>query len=40
VCECSVYMDSRIPKPQRVVGFVRPARRQENIAVIRIPWQP
>ncbi len=39
VCECSVYADTRIPKPQRLVGFVRPAPRQENIAVIRISWR-
>ena len=41
VCECSVYVDTRIPKPERLVGFVRPARQEkQNIAVIRIAWRP
>jgi hypothetical protein len=41
VCECSAYADNRIPKPERVVGFVEPTRQKNrNFAVIRIPWRP
>jgi hypothetical protein len=37
VCECSAYNDRRIPKPERLVGFVRPAGRTKgNVTVIRI----
>ena len=24
VCECTAYVDRRIPKPERAIGFIRP----------------
>ncbi|HEY1732760.1 MAG TPA: hypothetical protein VGG15_13475 [Terriglobales bacterium] len=37
VCECTAYVDRRVPKPERVVGFVQPgAEPRPAITVIRI----
>jgi|HubBroStandDraft_6_1064221.scaffolds.fasta_scaffold995802_1 hypothetical protein len=37
VCECSAYLDRRIQKPERLVGFVQPSRGQKlKTTVIRI----
>ncbi len=37
VCECSAYTDRRIPQPQRVVGFIRPASEpRPKVTVIKI----
>ncbi|MGC2108451.1 MAG: hypothetical protein WA655_02975 [Candidatus Korobacteraceae bacterium] len=37
VCECTAYFDRRTAKPERQVGFVRPARRHwQNVTVIKI----
>ena len=37
VRECTAYIDRRIEKPDRVAGFVKPARRQrQGSTVIRI----
>ncbi len=37
VCECTAYSDRRIPKPDRTVGFVRPAQpKRARITVIKI----
>ena len=37
VRECTAYSDSRVQKPQRVAGFVKPSRREtQDYAVIKI----
>ncbi len=37
VCECSVYADSRIPKREKVIGFIKPEKTtRPNITVIKI----
>ncbi len=37
VCECSVYADRRIIRPQAVAGFVKPAAHgKSKVTVIRI----
>jgi hypothetical protein len=41
VCECSAYVDNRIPKPERLVGFVKATSQEKrNFAVIKIAWRP
>ena len=36
VCECTVYVDNRVPKPERTIGFVRPGETaRPRITVIR-----
>jgi hypothetical protein len=37
VSECSVYADARVPKPERRVGFVKPAEpKKPRVTVIKI----
>ncbi len=37
VCECSVYVDSRVAKPAKVAGFIKPGgNARPNITVIKI----
>lgn len=37
VSECTAYSDTRVQKPERVAGFVKPSRREgEDYAVIKI----
>ncbi len=37
VCECSVYVDSRIPKPAKTIGFIKPGETvRPKITVIKI----
>jgi hypothetical protein len=37
VCECTVYVDSRIPKREKVIGFVQPGETaRPRITVIKI----
>jgi len=37
VCECSVYVDSRITKPEKVIGFIQPeGKPKPNFTVIKI----
>jgi hypothetical protein len=37
VCECSVYVDSRIPKPEKIIGFVKHGgTARPRITVIKI----
>jgi hypothetical protein len=37
VCECSVYVDSRVPKPEKVIGFIKPGETaRPRITVIKI----
>jgi hypothetical protein len=37
VCECSAYVDRRVSRAERTVGFVKPARSSKpGITVIRI----
>ena len=37
VCECSVYVDNRIIKPKKVIGFVQPGDKPKPIfTVIKI----
>jgi len=37
VCECSVYVDSRITKPEKVIGFIQPeGKPRPNFTVIKI----
>ena len=37
VCECTVYMDKRIPKPEKTIGFVEPRETaRPKLTVIKI----
>jgi hypothetical protein len=37
VCECTVYMDKRIPKPEKTIGFVEPGETaRPRLTVIKI----
>ena len=37
VCECTVYTDKRIPKPEKPIGFVKPGETaRPKLAVIKI----
>ena len=37
VCECSVYVDRRVPKPEKTIGFVKPGgTSRPKITVIKI----
>jgi hypothetical protein len=37
VCECNAYVDRTVSKPERIVGFVRPARSAKpRVTIIRI----
>jgi len=37
VCECSVYTDKRIPKPEKPIGFVKPGETaRPRMTVIKI----
>jgi hypothetical protein len=40
VSECTAYFDRRIPKPERVVGFIRPdPETTPTVTVIKIAWR-
>ncbi len=37
VCECTVYIDKRIPKPEKTIGFVKPGETaRPRLTVIKI----
>jgi len=37
VCECTVYNDKRIPKPEKRIGFVKPGKAtRPKLTVIKI----
>jgi hypothetical protein len=37
ICECTVYIDKRIPKPEKPIGFVTPGETaRPRLTVIKI----
>ena len=37
VCECTVYVDSRVTKPEKVIGYIQPGRKPKpHFTVIKI----
>jgi hypothetical protein len=37
VCECSVYVDSRVARPRKIAGFIKPGETARlNVTIIKI----